>query len=53
MAMGVALLLLFVVLSIGDVTTTIAQVGLVVFIVGIAALAAGAVFYVLARSRPS
>jgi hypothetical protein len=53
MAIGVALLLFFIVLSIGEITPLIAWVGGVVFIAGIAALAAGAVFYMLARSRPS
>ncbi len=51
MAIGVALLLFFILLSLGETTTTAARVKIVVSMAGIAALAAGAVFYLLARSR--
>lgn len=53
MAIGVALLLFFIILSLGEVTITVAGVRSVVFIAGIAALVVGAVFYLLARSRLS
>ena len=51
MAIGVGFLLFFIVLSLGEITVPIARLRFVVSIVGIAALAAGAVFYMLARSR--
>ena len=53
MAIGVGFLLLSIVLSLGEVTVSVARVRIVVSIAGIAALAAGAVFYMLARSRLS
>ena len=51
MAIGVGFLLLFIVLSLGEATTSGARVRVVMSIVGIAALAAGAVLYMLARTR--
>ncbi len=51
MAIGVGFLLLFIVLSLGATTTSGARVRAVVSIVGIAAVATGAVLYMLARSR--
>ena len=53
MAIGVAFLLFFIVLSINEDTTSNARVRIVMSIAGIAAFAAGAVFYMLARSRHS
>ena len=53
MAIGVGCLLIFIVLSLGEVTVYVARVRIVLSIVGIAALAAGAVFYMLAKSRLS
>ncbi len=53
MAIGVGCLLFFIVLSLSEDTTSVARVRIVMSIVGIAALAAGAVFYMLARSRLS
>ena len=50
MAVGVAFLILFIFLSLNDVTTEVARASKVIFIVGIAILAAGAVLYGLARS---
>ena len=51
MAIGVACLLFFIVLSLSEATTSVARVRIVVSIVGIAAVATGAVLYMLARSR--
>ncbi len=51
MAIGIAFLLFFIVLSISEDSTSVAQVRIVMSIAGIAAFAAGAVFYMLARSR--
>ncbi len=53
MAIGVGCLLFFIVLSLSEDTTSVAQVRIVMSIVGIAALVAGAVFYMLAKSRLS
>ena len=52
MAIGVVCLLFIPVLALRGVTTAVAQVSGVLLIAGIAALAAGGVFYVLARSKP-
>lgn len=53
MGLGVVLLLLFIGLSLGsEVTTTVQRAGFVVFIVAIAALAAGLVLYGLSRAAP-
>ncbi len=52
MAIGVVCLLLVTVLSLRGATTAVAQASGVLLIAGIAALAAGGVFYVLARSKP-
>ena len=51
MAIGVVCLLFIPVLSLRGVTTAVAQVSGVLLIAGVAALAAGGVFYVLARSK--
>ncbi len=51
MATGVSVLLLFIILSLGETTITVAWVRSVEFIAGTAVLAAGAVFYMLARTR--
>ena len=53
MAIGVGFLLFFIVLSLSEATASIARVRIVMSIVGIAAFAAGAVSYMLARSRLS
>ena len=50
MAGGVVFLLFFIVLSISEVATYVAQIRIVMFIAGIAAVSAGAVFYLLSRS---
>lgn len=52
MAIGVAFLLFFIVLSLSE-DTSVTRVRIVLSIAGIAAFAAGAVFYMLARSRHS
>ncbi len=51
MAVGALLLLVFSMLSLGEVTTAVARVSGVVFIVGIATLVAGLVLYGLARAN--
>ena len=53
MVIGVAFLLATMALTMGEVTTTIAQVVRVLFIVGMAMLVAGVGFYLSARSWPS
>lgn len=52
MALGVVLMLVFVGLSLGEVTTAITRASNVVLVAGIATFVAGAVFYALARTRP-
>ena len=52
MALGVVCLLFIPVLALRGVTTAVAQASSVLLVAGIAALAAGGVFYVLARSKP-
>ena len=50
MAIGVALLLCSIGLTLSEVTTSIARVRSVVFVAGLVALAVGAIFYGLART---
>lgn len=50
MAIGIVLLLLFTVLSLGEITNTVARVNTVVLIAGLASLAIGAFFYAIARN---
>ena len=49
MALGVILLLLFIMLILSDATQAVARASFLVFIAGIGVLAAGAVLYGIAR----
>ena len=50
MAIGVVFLLLFTVLSLGEITNRVARINNVVLIAGVASLAIGAFFYAIART---
>lgn len=50
MAIGIVLLLLFTVLSLGEITNKVARVNTIVLIAGLVSLAFGAFFYAIARN---